>query len=343
MADNTVKDTQSRKWQITINNPVEKGMGHAYIAEKVGEMKNVIYWCMADEIGENGTYHTHIYMHGRNGIRFSTLKKRFDGGHFEMAKGTSSQNRDYVKKEGRWLNDKKHETCVDGTFEEFGECPIERQGARNDISDLYAMIKDGMSNYDILEQNPTFMLNLDKIEAARQVVNQERYKHEWRELDVTYIYGTTGAGKTRSVMEKYGYESVYRVTDYLHPFDTYKGQDIIIFEEFRSSIRIADMLNYLDGSPLELPCRYNNKVACFTKVYLITNIPLSEQYTNVQTESPETWCAFLRRIKHLIHYKECDIFKHDMRLIGNGFIELLDDEGTPFDKIRVNDIGNIDK
>jgi len=32
-----------------------------------------------------------------------------------------------------------------------------------------------------------------------------------------------------------------------------------------------------------------------------------------------------------------------MRLIGNGFIELLDDEGTPFDKIRVNDIGNIDK
>ena len=83
-----------------------------------------------------------------------------------MAKGTSSQNRDYVKKEGRWLNDKKHETCVDGTFEEFGECPFERQGARNDISDLYAMIKDGMSNYDILEQNPTFMLNLDKIEAA---------------------------------------------------------------------------------------------------------------------------------------------------------------------------------
>ena len=38
MADNTVKDTQSRKWQITINNPIEKGMGHAYIAEKVGEM-----------------------------------------------------------------------------------------------------------------------------------------------------------------------------------------------------------------------------------------------------------------------------------------------------------------
>lgn len=335
------KDSMSRKWQITINNPKEKGMSHEYIAAKVGEMKNVMYWCMADEIGENGTYHIHIYMHGRNGIRFSTIKKRFDGGHFEMAKGTSQQNRDYVKKEGRWLNDKKHETCVAGSFEEFGECPIERQGARNDLNDLYAMIKDGMSNYDILEQNPSFMLNLDKIERARQIVNEERYKHDWRELDVTYIYGTTGTGKTRGVMERYGYESVFRVTDYLHPFDNYKGQDVIIFEEFRSSIRVADMLNYLDGYPLELPCRYNNKVACFTKVYIITNIPLSEQYTNVQKESPETWLAFLRRIGHVVQYKAHDILTHNVRLLDDGFIELLDDEKTPYDKIKVSDVNKL--
>ena len=146
-----------------------------------------------------------------------------------------------------------------------------------------------------MEQNPAFMLNLDKIERARQVVNEERYKHEFRQLDVTYIYGTTGAGKTRSVMERYGYESVFRVTDYLHPFDNYKGQDVIIFEEFRSSVRIGDMLNFLDGYPLELPCRYSNKVACYTKVYVITNIPLTEQYTQLQREQPETWCALLRR------------------------------------------------
>lgn len=335
------KDSRSRKWQITINNPKEKGFTHEYIAAKVGEMKNVMYWCMADEIGENGTYHTHIYLHGVNAIRFSTIKKRFEGGHFEMAKGTSQQNRDYVKKEGKWLNDKKHETCVDGTFEEFGECPIERQGARNDLNDLYAMIKEGLSNYDILEQNPSFMLNLDKIEHARQIVNEERYRHDWRTLDVTYIYGTTGTGKTRGVMERYGYESVFRVTDYLHPFDNYKGQDVIVFEEFRSSIRISDMLNYLDGYPLELPCRYNNKVACFTKVYIITNISLSEQYTSVQKESPETWLAFLRRIHHVIQYKGHDILSHNVRLLDDGFIELLDDEKTPYDKIKVSDIGKI--
>ena len=79
-------------------------------------------------------------------------------------------------------------------------------------------------------------------------------------------------------MEKYGYQNVYRVTDYDHPFDSYKGQDVIVFEEFRSSLKIQDMLNYLDGYPCELPCRYNNKLACFTKVYIITNISFNQQY-----------------------------------------------------------------
>lgn len=173
------KDTMTRKWQITINNPKEKGMTHDYIVQKISELKSVIYWCMADEVGAEGTYHTHIYLAGKNGIRFSAIKKRFDGGHFEMAKGTSQQNKEYVSKTGKWLNDRKHETCVDGTFEEFGECPVERQGCRNDLVDLYGMIKDGMSNYEIMEQNPAFMLNLDKIERARQVVNEERYKLEF--------------------------------------------------------------------------------------------------------------------------------------------------------------------
>ena len=236
------------------------------------------------------------------------------------------------------VNDRKHETCVDGTFEEFGECPVERQGCRNDLTDLYAMIKDGMSNYEIMEQNPAFMLNLDKIERARQVVNEERYKHEFRKLDVTYIYGTTGAGKTRSVMERYGYESVFRVTDYLHPFDNYKGQDVIIFEEFRSSVRIGDMLNFLDGYPLELPCRYANKVACYTKVYVITNIPLTEQYTQLQREQPETWCALLRRFHHVVHYTSHDILKHNIHFVGDGFVELLDDENQPFDKVKISSI-----
>ena len=206
---------------------------------------------------------------------------------------------------------------------------MERQGQRNDISDLYAMIKEGLTNYEIIESNPQYMLNLDKIERARQTVLEERFKNEWRDLTVTYIYGTTGAGKTRSVMDKYGYSNVFRVTDYEHPFDGYKGQDVIVFEEFRSSLRIDDMLKYLDGYPVEIPCRYANKIACFTKVYIISNIALTEQYPNVQKEQTETWNALLRRIgKVRIHIKD-KVHEGTTEEYINGFIPVTGEE-IPF-------------
>lgn len=46
------KDSQSRKWQLTINNPVEKGYTHEVIKSILIDMKSLVYWCMADEIGE---------------------------------------------------------------------------------------------------------------------------------------------------------------------------------------------------------------------------------------------------------------------------------------------------
>ncbi len=299
------KDSQSRKWQITINNPLEKEMTHDRIKQELEKLKSCVYYCFGDEIGgKEKTHHTHIFIACSSAVRFSTLKKRFLQAHIEIAHGTSEQNRDYVFKEGKWEKDKdKHETKIPDTQEEFGEMPLERQGARNDLSDLYDMIKNGMSNYEIIEENPNYMLQIDTLERVRQTVREECYKSTFRTLTVTYIWGKTGTGKTRGIMEQYGYENVFRVTNYLHGgFDGYKGQDVIIFEEFRSGFKIQDMLNYLDGYPVELPCRYVNKIACFTKVYLISNTDLWKQYENVRMEALETWLAFIRRIHKVVVY-----------------------------------------
>lgn len=320
-------DTQSRKWQITINNPVDKGFTHDKLKEILGSMKSVIYWCMADEIGENGTYHTHLYLQGRGGILFSTIKKRFDGGHFEMAKGTAMQNKDYVSKSGKWESSSKKETCVPDTFEEWGEMPVERQGARNDLADIYSMVKQGLSNYEIIEQVPDIMLQLDKLEVVRQTVRDAEFSEKWRDLTVEYIYGETGTGKTRSIMDNYGYKNVYRATDYRHPFDGYMGQDVLLFEEFRSSLPLGDMLKYLDGYPVVLPCRYANKQACFTKVYICTNIPLCKQYPEIQKDSFDDFLAFVRRINLVKKYLSggIQVYKVNPRLISDGFVQVFGD------------------
>lgn len=296
------RDTRHRRCLLTINNP-----GTEWTHEKIRmalERMNLRYWCMADEIGlQEQTPHTHIYFVAAvSAIRFSTVKSLFPTAHIDPAQGNSEENRNYIQKSGKWADSDKSETSIPGTFEEWGELPQERPGARTDLAVLYELVKDGLSNYEIMEQNPDYMLTLDKIERARQAVREQQYRDTFRQLEVTYIWGKTGTGKTRGVMEKYSYSGVYRVTDYAHPFDSYAGEDILLLDEYSSSLKICDLLNYLDGYPLTLPCRYVNRTACYTKAYIISNLCLSKQYTDIQINSPATFAALLRRIHKVVHY-----------------------------------------
>ena len=328
MSDNSC--SQSRKWNITINNPLDKGFTHTKISEELQTLKSLVYYCMADESGQ--THHTHIFCAFSSAVRFSTLKARLPEAHLEAARGSVAQNRDYIAKTGKWENDRKHGTRIPGTFEEWGDAPEERQGRRTDLDDLYQMVKEGATDLEILEVHPRAMMYLDKIERVRQTLKAERYATEFRQLDVTYIWGPTGTGKTRGVMEEHGYDKVCRVTDYDHPFERYNGEDTIVFDEFRSQLRISDMLNYLDGYPLMLPCRYANRQACYTKVYRISNVPLENQYRGVQMDEPLTWKAFLRRIHHVVEYT-AEGFNSEpvpVQEALSGFTEINDDEGLPF-------------
>lgn len=313
------KDSQSRKWQITINNPIEKELDHEHIVMLLNDFKSLSYYCMADEKGE--THHTHVYAVFNNPVRFSSIKSRFGEAHIEMARGTSEENRDYIRKTGKWENDEKHGTIIPDTFEECGDIPEEHQGERSDLANLLELIRAGYSNYELVNMLPEYMFNIDRIEKVRQLLKAEEYKEVFRSLYIVYIWGRTGTGKTRSVMELYGYSQVYRVTDYTHPFDGYACQDVILFDEYRSQIRMSDMLVYLEGHPMTLPSRYANKQACFTTVFIISNIPLEDQYPLIQVEQKSTWEAFLRRINEVIHFPDKPIFT-----------EIDNSEPSPFDE-----------
>ncbi len=257
------RETSSRKFLLTINNPVEHGYTHEKIKNILGLFPGCTYWCMADEIGEEKTLHTHLFMFCKTTVMFSTVQKRFYGAHIDKCLGTVKENRDYVSKSGKWVDNKKHETSIDGTFEEWGTLPDEQSARQKQSEQVFQMIKNGASNLEIIEKYPSMMNHIQHIESTRQTILEENYKKVWRNLEVHYIWGETGAGKTRYVMEKYDYD-VFRITNYDHPFDDYKSQDVILFDEFRSSLKIDDMLKYLDGYPVLLPCRYSDKVACYT-------------------------------------------------------------------------------
>lgn len=309
------KDSQARKYQLTINNPLETKLTnndsmttvpftHEEIKNRLAQLRSVIYYCLSDEIGaEAQTPHTHIFLHSQSPIRFSTIKNKFPTAHIEAAYGSCQNNRDYITKSGKWADTEKSETSIVGTFEEYGTIPAhEKAGSGVVIQYIYELVENGYSDAEILRMYPEAMLHLDKIQRTRTTLLEDRFKNDWRDVSVTYIFGATNTGKTRSIMEKYGYSNVYRVTDYHHPWDAYRQQKVVLFEEFRSSLKIQDMLTYLDGYPCTLPARYANRQACFTEIFITTNVSLESQYTNVQEYEPETWRAFLRRIGKVLIY-----------------------------------------
>ena len=302
------KDSKSRKYLLTINNPNEHGITHESIQEILANnFKSLVFACMSDEVASQ--HHKHIFLAFSSPVRFSQIKRHFPTAHIDKSRGTSENNRDYVFKQCKWADSNKAETNLKDTHWEWGEIPVERQGSRSDLAELYELIHDGYSNAEIIEQNPDNILLLQHIDRTRKAILEEKYKSDWRDLEVTYIFGPTGTGKSSYVMETHGYANVFRVTDYLHPFDSYRQQDVIVFEEFSSSIKIQDILNYLDGYPLELPSRYSNKQATFTKVYIISNSPLRKQYETVQLEKTEIWKAFLRRIKKVLLIEKKGVHK----------------------------------
>lgn len=306
---------QSRKWIVTINNPLEHHFSHDEIRVVMNTVRGAsLYWCMCDETGDEcETLHTHVFIYRSSPFTARQIAALFPKMHRDKGFGTAAEIRAYIRKEGDKFNrtengsysytDKAGKLHVGvnhlETFEEFGTLPEEHQGKSSAAELIVSLIQDGASNREIVDSVNIAYKDIDKIDRVRSMYRDAQFANSWRDLEVTYMFGKTGSGKTRSVMEQYGYASCYRVTDYKHPFDTYDGQDVLIFEEFRGGLKHGDMLNYLDGYPLLLPCRYFNRQACYTKVFIITNIPPDAQYSGIDEESR---AAFFRRIHKVVEF-----------------------------------------
>ncbi|MFW6046898.1 MAG: replication protein [Candidatus Woesearchaeota archaeon] len=290
----------AKGWILTINNPKDD---NKVLEEKIkATSKNLEYAVFQREKGKEGTEHYQIYIEYKNSIRFTTLKKHFPTAHIEKRQGTKEQAREYCSKE---------ESRIEEPVE-IGEFISTQQGKRTDLDNALEVLLEGGTPTDIRKQFPKVYLKFRQhIHMFYQDHMSDKYSKEWRDLKVYYLAGETGIGKTRHVMEKYGYENVYRVTNYKHPFDGYENQKVIIFEEFRSQLKMEDMLNYLDGYPLKLPARYNDKWACFDTVYICSNWRFREQYQNIQTKYPETWNALKRRITASVYAK----YKADIEML----------------------------
>lgn len=157
----------------------------------------------------------------------------------------------------------------------------DKQGTRQDLADMRSLIvDDGYTARDVIladtdNKSARYTRWLHELEDAK---NAKKYSILERDIEVYYLYGSPGVGKTRHVYDRYGAADIYRVTDYKHPFDAYAYQPVLLLDEFNAQFSWEQLLVLLDRYPTELPARYANKWAAYTTVWLVSNRPLCDQY-----------------------------------------------------------------
>lgn len=302
MAKKSPKDTRSRCWSLTVPAQPDAADLDA-IKEMGGEVSDVAFtrdevvsvveefkgFRAQMEVSESGYVHWQGILYAKSPVRFSTLKRKFpDQWHMESARAPEALRRYVEKSESRVLTVKP---LVVGDVPEIRD-DNGKKTFREMIHDL--VFEEGASYSQIMEEYPEASRFLQAVREWVQI-RDRKLGQEWREVTCTYLWGAPGVGKTRWAYDRFG-QDVYRVVKYRNPWDTYEGQSVIVLDEFYSSLEWGDFLAVLDGHPMLLPARYADRPALHTRVVVISNKPLWEQYTKVPAD---VWGAMTRRFHHV--------------------------------------------
>ena len=292
----------------------------------VDNFKKFDYFVFQVEKGvETGYKHYQLYLEHSKRVSFSTLKNIVPFAHIERREGTKKDAFEYCTKQ---------DTRLHGPFE-FGERPSfqdTNEVIRSKKEMLLADVMKGKSDIELLVAYPT-IFSQKLVNEYRKILGINLFTQN-RDVVCTYITGVAGSGKSSYIRRKYGNENIYVVSDYERdPFGGYVGQNVIVFEEYRSQFPLSVFLQYLDIYPLQLPCRYSNVAARYTKVYVISNWDFNQQYFNCDTFDRK---AFARRFKYYLNVTKEGIFRtiydndhkpiledHCYNFLGNGYKELV--------------------
>lgn len=282
------KELQLRRVFLTWNNWQEDFETKEKAYDYFKDLPHIKAFILGFEVGDQGTQHIQAVIQFNSAKRFSTLRKYFKNNHIERIHDFNKAI-DYCKKENDYL--------------EYGE--MTTQGQRKDIELFTEAIIEGYSNMELLAEFPSqtqrYLNNIDKI---RQMILAEHYSKELRpDLKVIFISGTVGVGKTRYIYDTYDILDIYRVSDYTNPFDNYQGQKILVLDEYNNQLNIQLLLNILDIYPMLLPARYNDKWACYEKVYIISNYQYNQLFDMYNDEIRK---AIRRRIHLIVPYITID-------------------------------------
>lgn len=249
--------SRSRSFVFTVNN---------FSSERVDIIRKhaeefAQYCIVGDEVGENGTPHLQGYIYYGTLKSFKWVIERLGEprAHLESAKGSATQNKAYCSKQS--------------VLFEYGTCPT--QGRRSDLEKIRGLLVQGSSEIEIAENYFSSWCQYRRaFTEFRRLANP--IIRQWKTV-VVWLYGPTGTGKTRVVHSladsKLGRQLNYcceryhgsKISELRHLYaapdldlkwwDGYKGQDIVLIDDYRGEGQLSTLLRLLDRYPMQVPVK----------------------------------------------------------------------------------------
>lgn len=289
---------KARCYCFTLNNYTDKDLENIKAID-------CLYLIVGQEVGKKGTKHLQGYIRFKNARAFKSIKKLISNRcHLEKARGNDMENREYCSKEGK--------------FFEKGECA--KQGKRSDLESVKNEILNGLKVTQILEEDPVSYHQYGRtMEKLEDLYLSKQYRSKMTKG--TWYYGGTGTGKSHVA-----FEGFHPDTHYLWNLrdngwqDQYKGQKIVVINDFRGEIPYNDLLNMVDKWPLTIPRRGRPPIPFISEEVIITSsLKPSKVYNRrIKEDSLQQLKRRFNIIKLEPWWMRINLFEHD-----------FDDESSP--------------
>lgn len=224
----------SKSWVYTLNN---------YTEEDVRRFKDFeySYQVIGKEVGEEGTPHLQGFITWKRAYRLPQLQKLVPRAHWEVAKCTDAGN--YCMKEAYEVLDNR------------------KQGKRSDLSDAVDCLKEGGIKLVKMNHPETYVRYHNGLEKL-----DERAPRNFKPM-VTWIWGPTGVGKTRSVVESEN--DLWISGKDLRWWQGYEAQEAVLFDDFRRDFCTFHMLlRLLDRYPCTVEVKGGSRQLTAQRMYI---------------------------------------------------------------------------
>lgn len=327
------KVPRTHRWTWTINADswehlmdLADRMWNSFLWDSNGQIRYCIWEA---EVGELGNHHLQGYTEfksalkpGRHGKYSSGKRKgqecregvkglfRCNWMHLEPSKGTQKSNQEYCRKD---VQDEENWDETTETFDDFGE----REELLKQIRGEFGEAARNGASYDLIDSLRDNTMTLSNI--ASQFPQQFLKQHtgiqkakfllesgERNEIDITYLWGESGGGKSALAQLLYPGERRF-VLEYAEGsgvtwWDSYDDEPVVILEEYKSNMKLGKLLKLLDRGVYKAQIKGAHVKVKATKFIITSNLPPWRLYPKTADEEIK---ALYRRFHEFGEVRRC--------------------------------------